>query len=71
MDPLCNPNLIVITGGPGAGKTTLFRELEQRGFRGVPAGGGSAGLLARRKFGRYQNGFSHGGPEAKAISWEP
>jgi|HubBroStandDraft_6_1064221.scaffolds.fasta_scaffold192027_1 predicted ATPase len=26
------PNLYVITGGPSAGKTTLLRELEQRGY---------------------------------------
>jgi predicted ATPase len=28
--------LVVISGGPGAGKTTVLRELEQRGFRCVP-----------------------------------
>jgi predicted ATPase len=28
-----NDNLIVITGGPGTGKTTLLEELEQQGFR--------------------------------------
>lgn len=31
-----NPNLFVITGGPGVGKTTLLRELERRGFGCVP-----------------------------------
>jgi len=31
-----NANLVVITGGPGAGKTTVLRELEQRGFGCVP-----------------------------------
>lgn len=28
-----NPNMVVITGGPGAGKTTTLQELERRGFR--------------------------------------
>lgn len=31
-----NPNLFVITGGPGAGKTTLVRELQKRGMACVP-----------------------------------
>jgi predicted ATPase len=29
-------NRFVITGGPGAGKTTVLRELETRGFHSVP-----------------------------------
>ncbi len=29
-------NLFVITGGPGSGKTTVLRELEQLGFRCAP-----------------------------------
>lgn len=31
-----NPNLYILTGGPGAGKTTILAELENRGFRTVP-----------------------------------
>ncbi len=31
-----NPNLYVITGGPGCGKTTVLRELQNRGFRYAP-----------------------------------
>ena len=31
-----NPNLYVITGGTGAGKTTVLVELERRGFACVP-----------------------------------
>jgi len=31
-----SPNLVVITGGPGAGKTTMLGELERRGFNCVP-----------------------------------
>ena len=33
---LCNPNLYVIAGAPGAGKTTVLRELQKRGFCYVP-----------------------------------
>lgn len=35
MEPVINDNFIVITGGPGAGKTALIRELEHRGYRCV------------------------------------
>jgi predicted ATPase len=31
-----NPNLFVISGGPGSGKTTVLRELEKLGFRSAP-----------------------------------
>jgi predicted ATPase len=31
-----NPNLFVITGGPGAGKTTVLRELEKSGYPFAP-----------------------------------
>lgn len=31
-----NSNLMVITGGPGTGKTTVLQELERRGFACVP-----------------------------------
>jgi predicted ATPase len=36
MTALTNPNLFVITGGPGSGKTALLRELEKGGFRCAP-----------------------------------
>ena len=36
LTPVINPNLFVITGGPGVGKTTLLRELERRGYCCVP-----------------------------------
>jgi predicted ATPase len=36
LTAIINPNLFVITGGPGVGKTTLLRELERRGFCCVP-----------------------------------
>ncbi|HUN88306.1 MAG TPA: AAA family ATPase [Terriglobales bacterium] len=31
-----HPNLYVVTGGPGSGKTTVLRELERRGFGFLP-----------------------------------
>ncbi|HEY3840544.1 MAG TPA: AAA family ATPase [Bryobacteraceae bacterium] len=34
--PVENPNLFVISGGPGAGKTTVLRELERLGFPYLP-----------------------------------
>ena len=36
MTALTNPNLFVITGGPGSGKTAVLRELEKDGFRCAP-----------------------------------
>ncbi len=36
MTLLTNPNLFVITGGPGSGKTALLRELQKGGFRCAP-----------------------------------
>lgn len=33
---LINPNLFVVSGGPGAGKTTVLQELASRGFRFAP-----------------------------------
>src|SRR5262252_1558791 len=33
---LINPNLFVVSGGPGAGKTTVLKELASRGCRFVP-----------------------------------
>jgi predicted ATPase len=35
MDTLFHNNFIVISGGPGAGKTALIRELEHRGYNCV------------------------------------
>jgi len=34
--PLINPNLFVVSGGPGAGKTTVLQELATRGYRFAP-----------------------------------
>ena len=36
MQPLENPNLFVLTGGPGSGKTTTLLELERRGVAHAP-----------------------------------
>jgi predicted ATPase len=33
---LINPNLFVVSGGPGAGKTTVLQELASRGYRYAP-----------------------------------
>jgi predicted ATPase len=33
---LINPSLYVVSGGPGAGKTTVLQELASRGFRFAP-----------------------------------
>src|SRR5678815_759908 len=30
---LINPNLFVVSGGPGSGKTTVLEELARRGYR--------------------------------------
>ena len=34
--PIENPRLVVISGGPGAGKTTMLHELAKLGFRHAP-----------------------------------
>ena len=34
--PLINPNLFVVSGGPGAGKTTVLQELASRGYCFAP-----------------------------------
>lgn len=52
-----NPNLFVISGGPGAGKTTVLLELEKFGFRHVPE-------VARQII---QEQVKSGG---KALPWE-
>jgi predicted ATPase len=39
MDDMTLQNLFVVTGGPGAGKTTLIRALAQAGFAVVPEAG--------------------------------
>ena len=52
-----NPNLFVITGSPGAGKTTVIRELTKLGFRHAPD-------VARQII---QEQIATGG---KALPWE-
>ena len=37
--PSAHDNLIVITGGPGAGKTTLINLLREAGFATAPEAG--------------------------------
>jgi len=34
--PFSNPNLVVLSGGPGSGKTTILQELARLGFPHVP-----------------------------------
>ena len=36
MECIHNPNLFVVSGGPGAGKATVLRELAQLGLRHAP-----------------------------------
>jgi predicted ATPase len=52
-----NPNLFVITGGPGSGKTTVLMELEKHGFKYAPE-------VARQII---QEQMRDGG---KALPWE-